>query len=124
MTKRFSESQSNKFDVSEHEVYDPLPDYELAGKLEVDESEREPERRREYQGQSDTTRWRSDQVESSKKKNKTPYAWAFFLCSLFLGLGFTATFEAPFGIMAGLGLGYLFFVPQIYDKVMRLLDRI
>lgn len=58
--------------------------------------------------------------KESKKKNteEKNYGWAFFLCSLFIGAGLSGTFDSPFFATAGLGIGFLFFVKPIYEKVM------
>jgi len=58
---------------------------------------------------------KTERKTGKKEKN---YGWAFFLASMFIGLGITATSEAPMGLFAGMGIGFLFFVPPIYKKVM------
>lgn len=52
---------------------------------------------------------------AKKEKNFSPF---FFLASLFIGIGLTATFEIPIFLFVGLGLGFLFFVEPIYKKLM------
>ena len=51
-------------------------------------------------------------------RRKKKYNWAFFLCSLFLGIAITVTLDTPIGVLGGLGLGFLFFVDPIYEKLM------
>ena len=59
-----------------------------------------------------------------KREKSNKYGWALFLCSLFVGLGFTATTEGPLPLFLGMGIGFLFFVDPIYEKVMRMIERI
>lgn len=61
---------------------------------------------------------KEEPVQPGVKKKK--YNWAFFLASMFIGLGITATTGGPFGLFGGLGVGFLFFVDPIYDRVMRI----
>ncbi|MEO0472533.1 MAG: hypothetical protein AAF206_23145 [Bacteroidota bacterium] len=91
-------------DVEVHEVYETDP-FESRGVTDLVEIERE-------------------QPVGKKKKRKNKYGWAFFLCSMFLGLAFIPFVQPPTSIMAGLGIGFLFFVDPIYDKVMDLIERI
>ena len=58
-----------------------------------------------------------DSLEPIRKKEKN-YGWAFFVASIMVGLGFTATFDIPAFLFGGLALGFLFFVVPIYQKVM------
>ena len=60
------------------------------------------------------------QNQAAKPKKEKNYGWAFFLCSLFLGLGGTATTENPMFLFGGLGIGFLFFVEPIYKKVINI----
>ena len=78
-----------------------------------------------YPDQSSKATHRSKQqtkliAETGQKKKK--HNWAFFLASLFIGLGITATTEGPMGLFGGLGIGFLFFVDPIYDRVMRIVS--
>lgn len=59
--------------------------------------------------------------KKSKKKKKRggrKYKWAFFLASMFTGLGFTAMSENPLFLFIGLGLGFLWFADPVYDKLV------
>ncbi|MFK7972033.1 MAG: hypothetical protein AB8F95_16820 [Bacteroidia bacterium] len=68
------------------------------------------------------TRTRNEENTEGKPARKNKHGWAFFLCSLFIGLGITATTEAPIGLFGGLGVGFLFFVDPIYQRVMDLFE--
>jgi len=50
------------------------------------------------------------------------YSWAFYLCSVFIGIGFTAMLEAPLPLFLGIGLGLLFFVDPIYKKIINIIN--
>jgi 4-hydroxybenzoate polyprenyltransferase len=102
-------SDSDKVDIIEVEVPEEgfIDDIHKMG----DENLTRRERRRLFRHQP---------KPQSEGKNK--FGWAFFLASLFIGIGLTATFETPLGIFLGLGLGFLFFVDPIYHKVMSWLD--
>ncbi len=69
-------------------------------------------------------RLREMKSKGKRRGGGNRYGWAFFLCSLFVGLGFTAMTEAPLPLFLGLGIGFLFFVDPIYEKVMKIIDRI
>lgn len=114
MPSRFSDSENFEFNEVE------ISDQELneLGSSEFYDQESGQERRTRQ-------RTRVHRVEKSRRApRKNKYGWAFFLCSLFLGLGITATFESPLGLFGGLGIGFLFFVDPIYEKMMSLIDRI
>ena len=111
--------EKNKFDVFEVEVWEEeeeqdIPQSEIHNNL--NESQKDQQAL-----QSRTTHQRRQRRVKRKTKEKK-YNWAFFLASLFIGLGVTATFDAPFGLFAGLGIGFLFFVDPIYEKVMQRLN--
>ena len=63
------------------------------------------------------------QEKYHRPERKNKYGWAFFLCSMFIGLGFTTVSElAPLPLFLGLGVGFLFFVDPIYNRVMDLFE--
>lgn len=68
--------------------------------------------------------WQTGRNNSKTRKNK--YGWAFFLCSFFIGLGLTATLpgEPPLAFFGGLGIGFLFFVDPIYQKLMEKIENL
>ncbi len=113
MPSRFSDSEN--FDINEVEISDQ--EVEDLSSAEFYDQEN---------GQKQHTRQRTrvHRVERSRHKGKNKYGWAFFLCSLFIGLGITASTAHPLGLFAGLGIGFLFFVDPIYEKVMRFIDRL
>ena len=47
------------------------------------------------------------------------YGWAFFLCSMLIGLGITIPSDGPTALFIGMGIGFLFLVDPIYDKVIQ-----
>ncbi|MEM8890767.1 MAG: hypothetical protein AAGD28_22510 [Bacteroidota bacterium] len=110
--------EENKFDIVEHEILEGdqnlavekhlNPEAEIYVPVEVTE----------------TRSRRKTRKPKLKKVRKNKFGWAFFLCSMFMGIALTATFETPFFIMAGMGLGFLFFVDPIYNKVMEKIDNI
>lgn len=62
--------------------------------------------------------------EPPKRKGKNKYGWAFFLFSMFTGLGITATIDSPLPLFLGLGIGFLFFVDPIYEALMRRINNL
>ena len=68
-------------------------------------------------------RVRQTHHHKGRKDKKKHYGWAFFLASLFIGLGITASFGSPMGLFTGMGVGFLFFVEPIYKKVMSIFER-
>lgn len=114
MPSRFSDSENfefNEVEISDQELND-------LGSSEFYDQESGQERRTRQR----TRVHRVERNRRSPRKNK--YGWAFFLCSLFLGLGLTATLEHPLPLFAGLGIGFLFFVDPIYEKIMSIIDRL
>lgn len=106
--------QTDPFEFVEIEVEDTDQDQaEIHRNLENDFST-EKERIRDHSSFTDP------QPRSKKK-----YHWAFFLCTMFIGIGITATLPSspPIGVLGGIGLGFLFFVDPIHDKVIRWLER-
>ncbi|MDX2248365.1 MAG: hypothetical protein SF052_16395 [Bacteroidia bacterium] len=75
------------------------------------------------ESENTASRRKTREVPREKKQTKNKYGWAFFLSSLFLGVGITATTELPMGIFAGLSIGFLFFVDPIYDRVMDMIEK-
>ncbi|RMG66380.1 MAG: hypothetical protein D6722_15100 [Bacteroidetes bacterium] len=76
----------------------------------------------EEEAEAYRTRERDRYAQPYRRKNK--FGWAFFLASLFIGLGVTATTGNPLGLFVGLGLGFLFFVDPIYNKAMDWIERL
>lgn len=105
-----------KFKYIEVEVHETAEDPSLDSHADME---------RPLQYEAEETAQRSRQAaKPGKTERKNKFGWAFFLASLFLGLGITATLETPMGLFAGLGIGFLFFVDPIYNKVMDWLDRL
>ena len=101
------------FEVREHRVRDKSEE-EYLDDLRIDD----------YQEEDAIEQIRMrERYRPEAKKRKNKYGWAFFLFSLFIGLGITATTNHPMGLFTGLGTGFLFFVDPIYDKIMRALER-
>ncbi len=50
------------------------------------------------------------------------YHWAFFLCFALIGLGLSIMMDGPVALFIGIGIGLLFFVGPIYDKVMTMIN--
>ena len=64
---------------------------------------------------------------TSFKKKKKKYHWAFFLSFTMLGLAsylFIDPHGAPFPIFFGMGIGFLFFVDPIYQKVISKIENL
>lgn len=104
---------SEKFDIFEQEVFDS----ETGSENSLDSL-------RSSDDETTTEKVKSKKGEGLKKEPKNKYGWAFFLFSLFSGLGLTATFDVPVFLFMGMGIGFLFFVDPIYEKVIKLLDRL
>lgn len=98
MPSRFSDSENfefNEVEISDQEVN------ELGSSEFYDQENRHQRRTRE--------RTRVHRVERSRRApRKNKYGWAFFLCSLFFGLGITASVGHPLGLFAGLGIRFSF----------------
>ena len=67
-------------------------------------------------------RSREKAIKKEMKKKKEGYHWAFFLASFFIGLGFTAAADSPLPMFMGLGIGFLFFVDPIYQRVIQIFE--
>lgn len=116
-----------KFDIVEVEVFDEEDDASLATGYDAEAPVRVP---REEQRTDRVTQTREEmrQRRRDRQRRKDPkvkkYNWAFFLASMFVGLAITTVTEAPVGLFIGMGLGFLFFVDPIYEKVMEKIDRL
>lgn len=86
-----------------------------------------------YEG--DSNRNQTDQGERIRQKNRFThpshrrkkerrFGWAFFLASMFIGLGVTTVSSEPIALFLGMGIGFLFFVDPIYDKMMDIINRL
>lgn len=118
MSSKFNDPQE-RFDVFEHNILD----------ADVEDQGYDPEAEVQISGQEErlSTKEKRKQKRRDRKAQKAKednYGWAFFLCSLFIGLGVTTLLDHPIGIMMGLGFGFLFFVKPFYEKIMDLIDRI
>lgn len=103
--------QNKKFEVREYEI--------LEGEHE--------DILKNFDTEQDTERTRTIVKEAGHKKKKSgadQYGWAFFLASMFIGLGITATTGHPLGLFLGMGLGFLFFVDPFYEKFMKIFDKL
>ncbi|MEM6806713.1 MAG: hypothetical protein AAF696_35255 [Bacteroidota bacterium] len=110
--------EEKKFDIFEHEILEG--DQNLA-----EERKLNPESEIYVPIEATETRSRRKRKATKVKKvRKNKFGWAFFLCSMFLGIALTATLETPFYIMAGMGVGFLFFVDPIYEKVMEKIENL
>ena len=110
--------EENNFDIVEHEI--------LEGDLTLaDERRLNPEAEIYIPVEATETRTRKKlRTPKVKKVRKNKFGWAFFLCSLMMGLALTATLETPFFLFAGLAFGFLFFVDPIYNKLMEKIDQL
>jgi len=101
------------FEVREHRVREQNEEQYLDD-LRIDD----------YQGEDTIEQIRArERYQPERPKRKNKYGWAFFLFSLFIGLGITATTNHPLGLFTGLGTGFLFFVDPIYDRIMRAIEQ-
>lgn len=109
-----------KFDIIEHDILDEVFDdarYDMEAEINIPRLE-------QTTVEAAATRERWGKKAKVKKERKNKFGWAFFLSSMFIGIGITATTSAPLGIFMGMGIGFLFFVDPIYNKVMDLIDRL
>lgn len=121
MSMKFSEP-NDKFDIVEVEVFEEV---EAMDATHMDaEAEIVLPRSSENETTTTQTRRRRRERPAERKFRKNKYGWAFFLCSMFLGIGITATTGAPMGVLGGMGVGFLFFVDPIYDKVMNKIENL
>ncbi len=77
-----------------------------------------------YQEQRSRVRKSGKSSSKVRKEEEKRYGWAFFLASLFTGLGITTITDVPVALFVGLAVGFLFFVDPIYDKVMEIIQRL
>jgi hypothetical protein len=113
-----------KFEVVEVEVFEEDQAMDVTGYDPEAEINIPQNYQRENISEETQTRRRRRKKSDEKKYRKNKYGWAFFLCSMFLGIGITATTGAPLGIFGGMGVGFLFFVDPIYDKFMDKLENL
>ncbi|MEM7658487.1 MAG: hypothetical protein AAF399_20335 [Bacteroidota bacterium] len=119
MISKFNDPQE-RFDVFEHDIVD--------ADIQDEGYDAEAEVQIAGQGQRLSNREKRKQRRREKKARKAAqednYGWAFFLSSMFLGVGVTTLLDHPIGVMMGMAIGFLFFVKPFYQKVMDLIDRI
>ena len=60
------------------------------------------------------------ETQTGKKKK---YNWAFFLASFFIGMAFTTVSDSPLPMFIGMGIGFLFFVDPIYQRVLGIFQK-
>jgi hypothetical protein len=99
--------KKDPFDIVEHRVNEN--NQEFFDDLRMDEEEDAIEKMRER-----------ERMEEPPKEKANKYGWAFFLASMFIGIGITATIGAPLPLFVGMGVGFLFFVDPIYERFMQL----
>ncbi|MBX7241726.1 MAG: hypothetical protein K1X92_08250 [Bacteroidia bacterium] len=58
------------------------------------------------------------------KEKKKHYGWAFFLASMFTGIAIGEALNADSFVLLGMGMGFLFFVDPIYQKVMDKIEKL
>ncbi len=75
----------------------------------------------QQEGHRAKSRKEKDKPSSSSKPKS--FNWAFFLAFLFFGLAATVTLHTPGALFVGMGIGFLFFVDPIYERVMSLFQR-
>lgn len=61
-------------------------------------------------------RIQSQTVQKPEKEKK--YNWAFFCASMFMGIALGEMMNVDSFVLFGMGIGFLFFVDPIYQKVM------
>lgn len=62
-----------------------------------------------------------DSTKLQKPYKRKRFGWAFMVASTMLGVGLTASTSIPVFVLGGIGLGFLFFVHPIHDRVVDLL---
>lgn len=105
--------QESKFDIKEYEIredgdkYDPEARVQLPEQTVIYETKRERRRRK------------------NKEKQQRPkkYHWAFFLSCVCFGMIGPVAANAPSTIFLGAGIGFLFFVDPIYERVISIFER-
>ncbi len=58
------------------------------------------------------------------KEKKKHYGWAFFLASMFTGIAIGEALDMGSFVLFGMGMGFLFFVDPIYQKVMDKIEKL
>jgi hypothetical protein len=82
--------KKDPFDIVEHRVNEN--NQEFFDDLRMDEEEDAIEKMRER-----------ERMEEPPKEKANKYGWAFFLASMFIGIGITATIGAPLPLFVGMG---------------------
>ncbi|MEL6675099.1 MAG: hypothetical protein AAFR61_23020 [Bacteroidota bacterium] len=125
-----SKKPENPFEIVEVEVFDD--DFEAASQDSGFDSEAAvsiPNQERSYEEgyedeQSYQRRRRRRSAPVTRKTRKNKYGWAFFVSSMFIGVGLTASMGHPLPLFLGMGVGFLFFVDPIYEKVMEKIENL
>lgn len=76
----------------------------------------------QYEFKAEKARLKAELREKREKsrEGKAPrYGWAFFLCSMLIGLGIAIPSDGPTALFIGMGIGFLFMVDPIYEKVIQ-----
>jgi hypothetical protein len=60
----------------------------------------------------------------AKKEKKLKYAWLFFLGSVMIWGGITRAFHIHELEALGAGIGFLFFIPNVYNKAMEKINNL
>ena len=80
------------------------------------------EKKLHYEFKAEKARLKAELREKREKsrEGKAPrYGWAFFLCSMLIGLGIAIPSDGPTALFIGMGIGFLFMVDPIYEKVIQ-----
>lgn len=107
------DEQESKFDIQEFEISEEGRHYDPEARVKIPEREVVYETRRE--------RRRRKKAEKGPKQKK--YHWAFFLSCVCFGLIGPVAANAPSTIFLGAGIGFLFFVDPIYERVISIFER-
>lgn len=108
----FDEKES-LFDINEFEIDEEGRRRDPEARVKIPQMEREHETRRERKA-----RQKKEKAEQPKK-----YNWAFFVACCCFGMIGPVAANEPATIFLGAGVGFLFFVDPIYERVISIFDR-
>lgn len=108
----FDEKES-KFDINEFEIDEEGRRQDPEARVKIPQMELERETRRE----------RKERKKMEKADQPKKYNWAFFVASCCFGMIGPVAANEPATIFLGAGIGFLFFVDPIYERVISIFER-
>lgn len=112
----FDEKES-RFNINEFEIDEEGRRQDPEARVRIPQLENEHETRRERR------RRKKQEKEQAKAAQPKKYNWAFFVACCCFGMIGPVAANEPATIFLGAGIGFLFFVDPIYERVISIFDR-